>query len=48
MKAYAPMRVSTVGMVAEVIMGGRKHSGRGGGYSSRRSYSDSRRPRYPR
>ena len=39
MKEYAPMQVATVGHVADVIMGGRKHSGRGnssyGRYSSR-------------
>lgn len=39
MRKYAPMKVSTVGIVADVIMGGRKHSGRGnssyGRYSSR-------------
>jgi len=40
MKTYEAMKVSMVGKVTEVVMGGNKHSGRGGnrrshGYSSR-------------
>lgn len=36
MKTYQAMKISTVGKVTEVVMGGRKHSGRG---SRSRSYS---------
>lgn len=38
MKAYSPMKVTLVGNVTEVVLGGNKHSG---GYGSPRSdYSD--------
>lgn len=46
MKEYAPMQVATVGHVADVIMGGRRYSGRGtNSYSSR---SNSGRPKRTR
>ncbi len=49
MKDWTPMKVTVVGQVTEVVMGGRKHSGRGS-YGSRgsRSRSSSKGPRGPR
>lgn len=49
MKTWKPMKVTAVGQVTEVVMGGRKHSGRGsyGSYGSHSYGSDSGRGRGP-
>lgn len=47
MKTYKAMKVSMVGKVTEVVMGGRKHSGRGSRSRSYGSRSNSyRAPRF--